>query len=93
MVTLAAASPGGSAGPNRGLDHAALTVHLGAREILQGQSVMLNVVIGPGGKVQVAMDASDAVSLIGELGKVANDDSALTNQLLVLLTSIVEKNL
>ena len=54
---------------------------------------MLNVVIGPGGMVQVAMDASDAVSLIGELGKVANDDSALTNQLLVLLTSIVEKNL
>lgn len=54
---------------------------------------MLNVVLGPGGKVQIAMDASDAVSLIGELGRVADNDSALTAQLLSLLKDIIEKQL
>lgn len=41
--------------------------------------------------VQLNMDASDAVSLIGELGKVANDDTALTSQLLALLKGLLEK--
>ena len=54
---------------------------------------MLNLILAPGGKVQIAMDASDAVSLIGELGRVANNDSALTNQLLSLLKELIEKQL
>lgn len=41
--------------------------------------------------VQLTMDASDAVSLIGELGKVANDDTALTSQLLSLLKDALVK--
>ena len=51
------------------------------------------MILAPGGKVQIAMDASDAVSLIGELGKVANDDSAITNQLLDLLKTVLIKKL
>ena len=54
---------------------------------------MLNMILAPGGKVQIAMDASDAVSLIGELGRVADGDSALTNELLALLKDLVEKQL
>ena len=54
---------------------------------------MFNIILAPGGKVQIAMDASDAVSLVGELGKVANDDSALTNQLLAMLKELLEKQL
>ena len=58
----------------------------------QGATV-LNMILAPGGKVQIAMDASDAVSLIEELGKVANDDSALTSQLLAMLKELLEKQL
>lgn len=54
---------------------------------------MLNVVIGSGGQIQIAMDASDAVSLIGELGRVADADSAVTAQLLDLLKDVLEKKL
>jgi hypothetical protein len=52
---------------------------------------LLNVILAPGGQVQIAMDASDAVSLVAELGKVANNDSALTAQLLALLKDLIEK--
>lgn len=54
---------------------------------------MLNLVLAPGGKVQIAMDASDAVDLIAELGRVADADSALTTQLLALLKDVLEKQL
>lgn len=57
-------------------------------------TISVNVSVPIGGdapSVQLNMDASDAVSLIGELGKIANDDTVLTSQLLALLKDQLEK--
>lgn len=43
--------------------------------------------------VQLTMGPEDAISIIGELGKIANEDTALTSQLLSLLKDAMIKQL